>query len=156
MAFFNHRTKKKVYQELLLLANGQITQLPNFLKYLVALRDLRRGKSSRKRSQFYPYLPRQGCGLVRKLPALLSCLAYLVQDNIQQIYFVMSHSNIPAGLLQVIEEEGKRQVFPMSVTKLEAFCKGLQTKCVDLVLSLLTVRLQWLSLPEYVKRKKTP
>lgn len=42
----------------------------------------------------------------------------------------------------------------MSVTKLEVFCKGLQTKCVDLVLALLTVRLQCLSLPEYVKRKK--
>lgn len=44
----------------------------------------------------------------------------------------------------------------MSGTKLEAFCKGLQTKCVDLVLALLNVRLQWFSLPEYVKRKKNP
>lgn len=43
----------------------------------------------------------------------------------------------------------------MSGTKLEAFCKGLQTKCVDLVLALLNVRLQWFSLPEYVKRNKT-
>lgn len=42
----------------------------------------------------------------------------------------------------------------MSVTKLEAFCKGLQTRCVDLVLAVLTARLHWLSLPGNVKRKK--
>lgn len=40
---------------------------------------------------------------------------------------------------QVAEEEGKHQTFPMSVTKLEVPCNGLQMLCVGLVLPLLTV-----------------
>lgn len=55
---------------------------------------------------------------------------------------------------QVAEEEGKHQTFPMSVTKLEVLCNGLQMLCVGLVLPLLTVWMYWVSLPGNVKRKK--
>lgn len=42
----------------------------------------------------------------------------------------------------------------MSVTKLEVLCNGLQILCVDLVLTMLTVPLHWLSLPGNVKRER--
>lgn len=95
MAFFYHRTKETLSKSCFSLPMDKLLSCQIFLRDLVILKDLRGEKSSRKRSQFYPYLPRQGCGWVGKL----CCPDYMVQDNIQQTDIVLSLSNIPAGLL---------------------------------------------------------